>query len=158
MIRKKVTIYTDGGCAPTNPGPGGYGVVLMYGGHRRELCGGYRLTTNNRMELTAVICGLQALKEPCDVSLFSDSQYVVNGITKGWAERWRSNGWRLSDKRPAENVDLWEQLLNLCEKHSVRFEWVRGHSGHPENERCDRLAGEGRSADLAVDTVYEKGA
>ena len=155
MVLKKVTIYTDGGCAPTNPGPGGYGVVLIYAGHRREFCGGYRRTTNNRMELTAAIRGLEALKEHCEVSLFSDSQYVVNGITKGWAERWRSNGWRLSNKRPAENVDLWEQLLDLCEKHTVRFEWVRGHSGHPENECCDRLAGAGRSADLSVDNAYE---
>ena len=155
MTLKKVTVYTDGGCAPTNPGPGGYGVVLIHGGHRREFCGGYRLTTNNRMELTAAIRGLEALKEPCDVSLFSDSQYVVNGITKGWAERWRSNGWRLSNKRPAENVDLWEQLLDLCKKHKVRFEWVRGHSGHPENECCDKLAGAGRSTDLSVDEAYE---
>jgi ribonuclease HI len=130
--------------------------VLIYAGHRREFCGGYRLTTNNRMELTAAIRGLEALKEPCEVSLFSDSQYVVNGITKGWARRWRSNGWRLSDKRPAENIDLWEQLLALCEKHTVRFEWIRGHSGHPENECCDRLAGgAARGADLPVDAVYE---
>ena len=137
---KRVTIYTDGGCAPTNPGPGGYGIVLIFEQHRRELRGGYRLTTNNRMELTAAIRGLQALKEPCEVSLFSDSQYVVNGIMKGWARRWRSNQWRRSNKEPAENADLWEELLQLCEKHKVRFEWVRGHSGHPENERCDELA------------------
>jgi ribonuclease HI len=154
---KQVEIYTDGGCAPTNPGPGGYGVVLIFGGHRRELSGGYRLTTNNRMELTAAIRGLQVLKEPCDVALFSDSQYVVNGITKGWARKWRSNGWRLSDKRPAENVDLWQQLLELCEKHTVRFEWIRGHNGHAENECCDRLAGlAARQSDLAIDAVYEK--
>src|SRR3954462_5351051 len=113
MALKSVTIYTDGGCSP-NPGPGGYGVVLIFGGHRREFCGGYRLTTNNRMELTAAIRGLEALKEPCAVDLFSDSQYVVNGITKGWAERWRLNGWRLRNKRPAENTDLWKKLLDLC--------------------------------------------
>jgi ribonuclease HI len=154
---KQVQIYTDGGCAPTNPGPGGYGVVLIFGEHRRELSGGYRLTTNNRMELTAAIRGLQSLKEPCDVALFSDSQYVVNGITKGWARKWRSNGWRLSDKRPAENVDLWQQLLDLCEKHTVQFEWIRGHNGHAENECCDRLAGlAARQSDLPIDAVYEK--
>ena len=138
---KKVTIYTDGGCSP-NPGPGGYGIVLIYREQRRELSGGYRSTTNNRMELTAAIRGLQALKEPCDVTLFSDSQYVVNGITKGWARTWKSKGWIKSDKRPAENIDLWEDLLNLCETHTVRFEWIRGHNGHAENECCDRLAGE----------------
>ena len=138
---KKVTIYTDGGCTP-NPGPGGYGIVLIYGEQRRELSGGYRSTTNNRMELTAAIRGLQALKEPCDVTLFSDSQYVVNGITKGWARTWKSKGWIKSDKRPAENIDLWEDLLNLCETHAVRFEWIRGHNGHAENECCDRLAGD----------------
>jgi ribonuclease HI len=108
------------------------------------------------MELTAAIRGLQALKEACVVTLFSDSQYVVNGITKGWARRWKSKGWVLSDKRPAENVDLWEDLLQLCELHTVRFEWIRGHSGHPENECCDRLAGEAfRRQDLPNDTIYE---
>jgi len=152
---KKVTIYTDGGCTP-NPGPGGYGIVLIYGEQRRELSGGYRSTTNNRMELTAAIRGLQALKEPCDVTLFSDSQYVVNGITKGWARTWKSKGWIKSDKRPAENIDLWEDLLNLCETHTVRFEWIRGHNGHAENECCDRLAGDAsRRQDLPIDSVYE---
>lgn len=153
--RKQVTIYTDGGCSP-NPGPGGYGVVLLYGSHRRELSGGYRRTTNNRMELLGAIRALQALKEPCEVQLWSDSQYVVNGIMKGWARRWRSNGWRRSDKGTAENHDLWEQLLALCEKHSVRFEWLRGHAGHPENERCDELAGAAaRRQGLPVDEKYE---
>ena len=152
---KKVTIYTDGGCSP-NPGPGGYGIVLIYGEQRRELSGGYRSTTNNRMELTAAIRGLQALKEPCDVTLFSDSQYVVNGITKGWARRWKSKGWIKSDKRLAENIDLWEDLLNLCETHTVRFEWIRGHNGHAENECCDRLAGDAsRRQNLPIDSVYE---
>ena len=152
---KKVTIYTDGGCSP-NPGPGGYGIVLIYREQRRELSGGYRSTTNNRMELTAAIRGLQALKEPCDVTLFSDSQYVVHGITKGWARTWKSKGWIKSDKRPAENIDLWEDLLNLCETHAVRFEWIRGHNGHAENECCDRLAGDAsRRQDLPVDSVYE---
>ena len=152
---KKVEIYTDGGCSP-NPGPGGYGIVLIYGGRRRELSGGYRSTTNNRMELTAAIRGLQALKEPCAVTLFSDSQYVVNGITKGWARTWKSKGWIKSDKRPAENIDLWEDLLNLCETHTVRFKWIRGHNGHAENECCDRLAGDAsRRQDLPIDSVYE---
>jgi len=136
---KKVTIYTDGGCTP-NPGPGGYGIVLIFGDQRRELSGGYRNTTNNRMELTAAIRGLQALKEPCDVTLFSDSQYVVNGISKGWARKWKSKVWIKADKRPAENTDLWEDLLKLCDTHTVRFEWIRGHNGHAENECCDRLA------------------
>jgi ribonuclease HI len=132
-------MFTDGGCSP-NPGPGGYGVVLIYGSQRRELSGGFRLTTNNRMELTAAIRGLEALKEPCEVRLFSDSQYVVNGIAKGWARRWKANGWRKADKQPAENRDLWERLLSLCDKHRVQFEWVRGHAGNEENEGCDRLA------------------
>ena len=155
---KEVTIYTDGGCSP-NPGPGGYGIVLIYGGHRREISGGFRRTTNNRMELTAAIRGLQALKEPCQVRLYSDSQYVVNGISKGWALRWKSKGWVLSDKRPAENVDLWEELLRLCEMHTVGFEWVRGHAGHSENECCDRLAGDAsRGKDLSVDAIYERNA
>src|SRR5262245_10102665 len=136
---KEVLIYTDGGCRP-NPGPGGYGVVLMFGEHRRELTGGYRRTTNNRMELLAAIHGLEALKETCRVRLFSDSQYVVNGMMKGWARKWRSNGWLRSNKESAENPDLWERLLSLCERHNVHFEWVRGHAGDKENERCDALA------------------
>jgi len=153
---KKVTMYTDGGCSP-NPGPGGYGIVITYGEHRREFSGGYRRTTNNRMELIAAIRGLQALKEPCHVTLFSDSQYVVNGISKGWAQRWKSRGWLLSDKRPAENIDLWEQLLALCKTHQVGFEWIRGHNGHAENESCDRLAGEAsRRQELPIDAIYER--
>ena len=156
MSLKRVIIYTDGGCAPSNPGPGGYGVVLIFNGYRRELSGGYRLTTNNRMELTGAIRALEALKEPCEVDLFSDSQYVVNGIMKGWARKWQANEWRRNNKETAENTDLWEQLLMLCEKHTVRFEWVRGHSGHPENECCDGLATEAaRQPGLPVDSVYE---
>jgi ribonuclease HI len=152
---KQVLIYTDGGCTP-NPGPGGYGVVLIYGSSRKELSGGYRRTTNNRMELTAAIRGLEALREPCQVQLFSDSQYVVNGIGKGWARKWQANGWRLSDKRPAENRDLWERLLALCETHRVQFEWVRGHNGNVENECCDRLAGgAARREGLPADAGYE---
>jgi len=155
MSRKQVTIYTDGGCSP-NPGPGGYGAVLIYGKHRREISGGYRLTTNNRMELLGPIRALESLKEPCDVTLFSDSQYVVNGIMQGWARKWRANQWRRNSKETAENIDLWGRLLELCEKHVVRFEWIRGHTGHPENECCDRLAATvSRQSGLPVDTVYE---
>jgi ribonuclease HI len=153
---KDVIIYTDGACIG-NPGPGGYGVVLKYAGHRRELSGGYRLTTNNRMELLAAIKGLEALKEPCMVSLFSDSLYVVKAMREGWAIRWRANGWRLKTKQPAVNQDLWQRLLDLCETHDVAFEWVRGHAGDIENERCDQLANEGaRRNDLPPDDHYER--
>ena len=153
---KHVTIYTDGACIG-NPGPGGFGVVLMYGGHRRELSGGYRLTTNNRMELLAAIKGLEALKEPCAVSLHSDSQYVVKAMREGWARRWRASGWRRTSKQPAINPDLWQKLLDLCETHEVSFEWVRGHAGNIENERCDGLANEAaRQDDLPRDEGYER--
>jgi ribonuclease HI len=152
---KRVTIYTDGACLG-NPGPGGYGVVLLYGDHRRELSGGYRRTTNNRMELTAAIKGLAALKKPCEVELFSDSEYVVNAVEKGWARRWRANGWYRSNKQMAENRDLWEEVLRLCERHRVRFKWIKGHAGHPENERCDELAFQAaRLSNLPADQGYE---
>ncbi len=134
-----VEIYTDGACSG-NPGPGGWGAVLVYGQHEKELSGGERNTTNNRMELTAVIEALRMLKEPCAVTLTTDSRYVVDGITKGWAKKWRSNGWIKSDKKPALNSELWEALLNELERHQVEFVWVKGHAGHPYNERCDRLA------------------
>ncbi len=136
---ERLAIYTDGGCS-RNPGPGGYGVVLLLGGERRELSGGYAHTTNNRMELMGCIKGLEALEGPCSVTVCSDSQYVVNGITKGWARRWKSNNWMRNREEAAENSDLWARLLDLCEKHDVEFQWVRGHNGHPENERCDELA------------------
>lgn len=136
---KEVLIFTDGACSG-NPGPGGYGVILRYGDTEKELSGGERETTNNRMELRGVIAGLSALKEPCCVTVITDSQYVYNGITKGWAASWRKKGWRKNDGKPALNPDLWEELLSLIEKHKVKFEWVRGHNGHPENERCDALA------------------
>ncbi len=136
---KKVTIYTDGACLG-NPGPGGYGVVLLHGEHRKELCGGFARTTNNRMELLACIRGLEALKYPCDVSLYSDSRYVVDGISKGWAARWRRNNWMRTRTEQALNADLWQRLLELTERHKVRFHWVRGHAGNTENEVCDRLA------------------
>ncbi len=136
---KKVYIFTDGACSG-NPGPGGWGAVLRYNTTEKELSGGEKETTNNRMELTACIEALTLLKEPCEVELTTDSQYVVNGITKGWAEGWRKNGWRKADKKPALNSDLWELLLAQCERHNVTFNWIKGHAGHEENERCDVLA------------------
>lgn len=136
---KQVSIYTDGACRG-NPGPGGWGAILVYGQTERELSGGEPQTTNNRMELTAVITALKALREPCEVTLTSDSQYVINGIEKGWAKSWWARGWRKADKTPALNPDLWGELLDLLEVHRVTFIWVRGHAGHPYNERCDALA------------------
>ena len=138
-IIKRVEIFTDGACSG-NPGPGGYGVILRFGEHIKELSGGEHETTNNRMELTGVIKGLSALKEPCEVTLTTDSKYVVDSITKGWVYGWKKKGWIKSDKKPALNVDLWEQLLPLLEKHKVNFIRVKGHAGHPEHERSDRLA------------------
>ena len=134
-----VEIFTDGACSG-NPGPGGWGTILRCNGIEKELSGGEKETTNNRMELLAVINGLEALKRKCKVKIYSDSSYVVNGITKGWAEGWRANGWRKADKKPALNPDLWERLLDLLAHHEYEFEWVKGHAGHPENERCDKLA------------------
>ena len=136
---KKVNVYTDGACRG-NPGRGGWGAILVYGEREKELSGGEGETTNNRMELSAVIAALSALKEPCEVVLTTDSQYVVNAIEKGWLESWKKNGWRKSDKSAVLNVDLWKQLEPLLEKHNVEFVWVRGHNGHIYNERCDKLA------------------
>ena len=136
---KTVTIYTDGACSG-NPGPGGWGAVLMYGAHKKEISGGEAETTNNRMELTAVITALELLKEPCIVELWSDSKYVIDGLEKGWAAGWKSRGWKKSDGKPALNPDLWERLLALTAKHTVTYVWVKGHAGHPYNERCDALA------------------
>lgn len=136
---KQVSIYTDGACRG-NPGAGGWGAILVYGTAERELSGGEPMTTNNRMELTAVITALMTLREPCEVTLTSDSRYVIDGIEKGWAKSWRARGWRKADKSPALNPDLWEELLNLLDVHRVTFVWVRGHAGHPYNERCDALA------------------
>lgn len=138
-MKKKVYAFCDGACSG-NPGPGGWGVVLRYGSTEKELSGGEVNTTNNRMELTAAIMALKALKEPCSVILTTDSKYLADGITKGWAKGWQKNGWRKADKKPAQNPDLWETLLALCEVHSVEIVWVKGHAGHPENERCDALA------------------
>lgn len=135
---KAVEIFTDGACKG-NPGPGGWGAVLRYGTAEKELSGGEAHTTNNRMEMTAVIEALKCLKEPCSVTLTTDSQYVCNSINKGWAKSWQANNWVRSGE-PVPNTDLWKELLSLLDRHSVRFVWVRGHNGHPENERCDRLA------------------
>lgn len=136
---KTVQIFTDGACSG-NPGPGGWGAILQYGTARKELSGGAPDTTNNRMELTAVIEALSALREPCEVLLTTDSKYVVDSVTKGWVYGWKKRGWVKSDKKPALNADLWERLLPLLSAHRVEFNWVKGHAGHPENERCDQLA------------------
>jgi ribonuclease HI len=152
----QIIIYTDGGCIG-NPGPGGYGAVLLFQNQRKELSGGYRLTTNNRMELMACIAALQSLKVKTSVVLHSDSQYVVRGMMEGWAKRWRSNNWKRTKKEKAENPDLWSQLLDLSEQLDVNYIWVRGHAGIPENERCDELSMEAASnRDLPIDTVYEE--
>ena len=136
---KAVSIYSDGACSG-NPGPGGWGAVLIYKSHRKEISGADAQTTNNRMELTAVIKALECLKEKCKIELFTDSKYVCDSIIKGWAESWRNNNWKKSDKKPAINADLWEILLNLISKHDITFNWVKGHAGNIENERCDELA------------------
>ena len=138
-MTENVYIFTDGACSG-NPGPGGWGAILRYGTREKELSGFEPETTNNRMELTGAIEALRALKRPCEVILQTDSQYVVNGIEKGWAESWRKNNWVKADKKPALNSDLWESLLELCAVHRVRFIWIKGHAGHKENERCDELA------------------
>ncbi len=136
---KQVTIYTDGACSG-NPGPGGWGAILEYKGTQKELSGGERETTNNRMELLGVISALEALREPCQVELFSDSKYIVDGINQGWAEKWRQNGWMRNKKEKALNPDLWERLLNLLSAHEVTFNWVKGHASNEKNNRCDELA------------------
>ena len=136
---KEVELYTDGACSG-NPGAGGWGAILRYGKYEKELSGGEADTTNNRMELTAAIMGLTQLTEPCKVLLVTDSQYVCNGIEKGWAASWKRNGWRKADKKPALNADLWDKLLERTETHEVTFKWIKGHAGFAENERCDRLA------------------
>ena len=136
---KTVTIYTDGACSG-NPGPGGWGAILMYGQFRKELSGGEAQTTNNRMELTGVITALEALKEPCIVELYSDSKYVIDALEKGWAWGWKKRGWIKSDKKPALNPDLWEVLLGLTQTHELHYHWVKGHADNPMNNRCDELA------------------
>lgn len=148
---KQIKLFTDGACSG-NPGPGGYGAILVYNERRKEISGGLQNTTNNRMEILAVIRGLEMLKESCQVTVYSDSKYVVDAMTQGWVERWQKNNWMRNKKDPALNVDLWKQMLTLCEKHQVKFEWVKGHAGHPDNERCDQLATEALKADnLPID-------
>lgn len=139
MTKQVVEIFSDGACSG-NPGPGGYGAILRWKGKEKELCGGEAHTTNNRMELSGVIEALSALKYPCKVKLTTDSKYVIDSVTKGWVYNWKKNGWKKADKSPALNVDLWEKLLALLETHEVEFFWIKGHAGHPENERCDSLA------------------
>ncbi|MEM1171848.1 MAG: ribonuclease HI [Cyanobacteria bacterium P01_H01_bin.35] len=158
MTEKKpeITIYTDGACSG-NPGPGGYGIVLLSAGkERQEFSGGYKLTTNNRMELMAAIVGLEQLEFPSIVTLYTDSKYIVDAVTKGWAKRWRTNGWKRNKKDKAMNPDLWGKLLDLCDKHEVEFSWVRGHSGNIENECCDKLAVKAsQQLDLPSDLGYK---
>ena len=136
---KQVTIYTDGACSG-NPGPGGWAAILIYQGREKEICGGEKQTTNNRMEMTAVISALEALKEPCEVDLWSDSRYVIDALDKGWAESWKKKGWKRANKEPALNPDLWESLLALTSRHRVHYHWVQGHADNSLNNRCDELA------------------
>lgn len=136
---KTVTIYTDGACSG-NPGPGGWGAILEYNGHAKEMSGGEPDTTNNRMELTGVIRALGQLKEPCVVELYSDSRYVIDGLQKGWAKSWKTRGWKKADGKPALNPDLWEQLLCAASRHTMHYHWVKGHADNPKNNRCDELA------------------
>lgn len=136
---KKVNLYTDGACRG-NPGPGGYGVILEYNGHRKTLSGGEASTTNNRMELTAAIVGMEALKEDCEITLCSDSKYLIDAIEKGWLESWYKRGWIKADKKPVLNPDLWQKVYELIHRHKVTTVWIKGHDGHPENEECDRMA------------------
>jgi len=153
---KRVEIFTDGSCTG-NPGPGGYGAILRYKGTVKALSAGFADTTNNRMELMGVIAALECLKEPCEVVVTTDSQYVVNGIEKGWAIKWKANGWMRNQKEKAQNSDLWDRLLNAMARHKVTFKWIRGHSGHEENERCDRLAAAAAARDrLPADVWFSK--
>lgn len=160
----KVSIYTDGSARGNPDGPGGYGTVLQYVDakgmlHERELSAGYKKTTNNRMELMAVIVGLEALNRPCQVELYSDSKYVIDAFEKNWVDSWLKNGWKNSQKKPVKNIDLWKRLLEAKSKHQVHFNWVKGHAGHPENERCDKLATSAADGGNLLDdfpgTVYD---
>ena len=154
FMLKQVSLFTDGSCLG-NPGPGGYGAILIYKQHQKELAQGYRLTTNNRMELMAAIAGLQSLQEPCIVQLTTDSQYVKQGITQ-WIQNWKRRGWLTASKDPVKNVDLWKLLDAEVQRHQVDWHWVKGHSGHDENERCDILARDAAmSANLLEDSGYQ---
>ncbi|WP_028024675.1 ribonuclease HI [Enterovibrio calviensis] len=150
---KQVEIFTDGSCLG-NPGPGGYGVVLRYKQHEKEMSEGFELTTNNRMELLAAIMGLASLKEPCSVVLTTDSQYVRQGITQ-WIHNWKKRGWKTADKKPVKNADLWQKLDTESQRHTIDWQWVKGHAGHPENERCDELARAGAEKPTQPDTGYK---
>lgn len=151
---KDVVVYTDGACKG-NPGPGGYCAVLVYGEKRRNVTGGYRLTTNNRMEMMAAIAALETLRYPCRVTIWTDSKYLHDSIELGWAKRWRSKGWVTKDGKKAANPDLWERLLGLCDTHQVKFQWIKGHAGHEENELCDALSvAESQRTDLPEDEGY----
>ncbi len=151
---KNVEIFTDGACSG-NPGKGGYGIILKYGSAKKELFEGFLMTTNNRMELLAAIVSLEALNEPCNVTLYSDSKYLTDAINKGWLMEWKKKGWKKSDKKEVLNIDLWERLLPLLSTHTVTFVWVKGHDGHTENERCDTLAREAiLSETLSTDKLY----
>jgi ribonuclease HI len=153
---KKIEIFTDGACSG-NPGPGGYGVILKYGGNIKELSRGFKLTTNNRMEMRALIAALQSLKEKCQLEIYSDSKYIVDAVNNGWAKRWRASGWMRNKKEKALNPDLWGALLDLLDKHVYKISWVKGHAGHYENERCDELAVQAiSSADLINDDGFVK--
>ncbi|MBQ3893204.1 MAG: ribonuclease HI [Desulfovibrio sp.] len=153
---KTVSIHTDGSCLG-NPGPGGWGAVLAFGGARREMSGGFAQTTNNRMEILAVVEALRALKEPCAVELWTDSQYVAKAIREGWLAKWKRNGWQTSAKKPVKNRDLWLMLDPLLARHDVRFHWLKGHAGHAENERCDELARAcAGSSGLPADEGFER--
>ncbi|WP_120510130.1 ribonuclease HI [Photobacterium salinisoli] len=153
-MTKQVEIFTDGSCLG-NPGPGGYGTILRYKGHVKELNDGFFMTTNNRMELLAAIVGLASLKESCDVDLTTDSQYVRQGITQ-WIHNWKKRGWKTADKKPVKNADLWQQLDQETQRHQVRWHWVKGHAGHPENERCDELARQAAESPSKDDTGYQE--
>ncbi|KHT63633.1 ribonuclease H [Photobacterium gaetbulicola] len=152
-MTKQVEIFTDGSCLG-NPGPGGYGTVLRYKQHEKELSEGFFMTTNNRMELLAAIVGLASLKEPCQVDLTTDSQYVRQGITQ-WIHNWKKRGWKTADKKPVKNADLWQRLDNETQRHQVNWHWVKGHAGHPENERCDELARSAAESPTQDDTGYQ---
>ena len=152
MAKKKIAIYTDGSCLG-NPGPGGYGALLIFGKHKKEISEGFNQTTNNRMELMAPAAALECLTEPCIVDITTDSQYVKNGINQ-WIKNWRKNGWRTADKKPVKNADLWKRLDEAVKKHDVDWHWVKGHSGHPENERVDDLAGEAAGSPTQDDTGF----
>ena len=150
---KRVDIFTDGSCLG-NPGAGGYGAILRYGPHQKELSAGYKLTTNNRMEMLAVIKAMQTLTEPCLVTLTTDSQYVKNGI-QSWLKNWKRNGWKTSAKEPVKNVDLWQQIDEQVQKHKVEWQWVKGHAGHDENEKCDELARKAAGKPTLEDKGYK---